>query len=244
MDGSAGDGRPGLSRRDLLKRAGVVGVAAAVPTAAATAPTAEPAEQREQLESFTFQQAQQLEALVDRLIPADDTGPGARQARVVRYIDRALSGELSYLRDTYTAGLEAVEAHAQAVYGLSYVNLADAQKDAVLRAFETGVIRGPATPAEGGPPARSPFDPRSFFALLRELTLQGMFGDPYHGGNAGFVGWDLISYPGIKLNVPAREQALNALVEPAHRSAYDYDVFNPQRAARRRGRRRGASHGD
>src|SRR3712207_356673 len=129
-----------ISRKDLLKRASVLGVAATVPTAAATAPSAEPAEQREQLESFTFAEAEQLEALVDRLIPADETGPGAAQARVVRYIDRALTGELRHLRNDYTAGLAAVDNHAHTVYGAAFANLTDAQQDAVVRAFETGII--------------------------------------------------------------------------------------------------------
>ena len=42
----------GLSRRDLLKRAGIVGVAVAVPAAATSSQAAKPKE-REALESFT-----------------------------------------------------------------------------------------------------------------------------------------------------------------------------------------------
>ena len=32
-----------------------------------------------------------------------------------------------------------------------------------------------------------------FFSMVRQHTLQGTFCDPYYGGNAGFVGWDLLS---------------------------------------------------
>ena len=35
-----------------------------------------------------------------------------------------------------------------------------------------------------------------FFRLLRTHTLEGMFSDPLHGGNAGLIGWQLIGYPG------------------------------------------------
>jgi len=35
-----------------------------------------------------------------------------------------------------------------------------------------------------------------FFRLLRQHTIEGMFSDPMHGGNAGMVGWQLIGYPG------------------------------------------------
>ena len=36
----------------------------------------------------------------------------------------------------------------------------------------------------------------TFFNLVRAHTIQGTFCDPYYGGNANFVGWDLIGYPG------------------------------------------------
>ena len=35
-----------------------------------------------------------------------------------------------------------------------------------------------------------------FFTLLRRHTIEGMFCDPMHGGNAGLVGWKLIGFPG------------------------------------------------
>ena len=50
----------------------------------------------------------------------------------------------------------------------------------------------------------------AFFNMVRTHTLQGTFGDPYYGGNANFVGWDLIGYPGIRLNVTAEDQRLGA----------------------------------
>jgi gluconate 2-dehydrogenase gamma chain len=35
-----------------------------------------------------------------------------------------------------------------------------------------------------------------FFRMLRTHTVEGMFSDPLHGGNAGLIGWQLIGYPG------------------------------------------------
>ena len=35
-----------------------------------------------------------------------------------------------------------------------------------------------------------------FFRILRQHTIEGMFSDPLHGGNAGLIGWQLIGYPG------------------------------------------------
>ena len=64
-----------------------------------------------------------------------------------------------------------------------------------------------------------------FFNLLRTHTIQGTFSDPYYGGNANFVGWDLIDYPGVRTAVSADQQRLDADLEPNHRSAYDSRMF-------------------
>ena len=70
----------------------------------------------------------------------------------------------------------------------------------------------------------------AFFAMVRTHTLQGTFGDPYYGGNANFVGWDLIGFPGLRLNVTTEDQRLGARLTPTHRSAYDHDMFNKAQA--------------
>jgi gluconate 2-dehydrogenase gamma chain len=40
----------------------------------------------------------------------------------------------------------------------------------------------------------------TFFQLLRTHTIEGMFCDPVHGGNAGMIGWQLIGYPGPRMS--------------------------------------------
>jgi hypothetical protein len=47
-----------------------------------------------------------------------------------------------------------------------------------------------------------------FFEMVRTHTIQGTFCDPYYGGNANFVGWDLIDYPGIRMAVSDDEQGM------------------------------------
>jgi hypothetical protein len=71
-----------------------------------------------------------------------------------------------------------------------------------------------------------------FFSLVRGHTMQGTFGDPYYGGNAAFVGWDLIGYPGVRTAVTANEQQMGVTVTPTHRSAYDGGMFNKAQASR------------
>ena len=67
----------------------------------------------------------------------------------------------------------------------------------------------------------------AFFALVLNHTQQGTFGDPYYGGNANFVGWDLLGYPGIRTMVSAAEQQQleKHALKPNHKSAYDYEPF-------------------
>ena len=73
----------------------------------------------------------------------------------------------------------------------------------------------------------------AFFGMVRTHTLQGTFGDPYYGGNANFVGWDLIGYPGLRLNVTTEDQRLGAKPTPTHTSAYDNEMFNKAVAVNR-----------
>ena len=208
-----------ISRRDLLKRAGAVGAAAVVPISVrqtgSGAPRLEAAQTvqlREPFEHLTATESDVLEAIVARLIPSDASGPGAKEARAARYIDRALGGALSPSHSVYTAGLAAVDRLAMSSRGRPFKDLSAADQDALLVDVEAGN-------APGFP------DAAAFFALVRAHTLQGTFCDPYYGGNAGFAGWDLIGYPGVRTLVAADDQRLGADVTPNHKSAYDYEMF-------------------
>ena len=230
------DGRGrGFSRRELLKRAGMVGAATALPAgalvAAAEARSAvsvpEPAQAataataRESLEALTATESDTLEAIVARLIPTDEHGPGAAEARAAHYIDRALTGALAASREAYAAGLAAVDAYAQTSKRAPFARLSARDQDSVLRDIENNTATG--------------FRPSSsaFFNMVRDHTIQGTFCDPYYGGNANFVGWDLIGYPGVRLAVSADEQKIVA-PKSNHKSAYDYVMFQKKGGANAR----------
>jgi gluconate 2-dehydrogenase gamma chain len=211
-----------ISRRDLLKRVGVVGAAAALPSMEGPAEAGRhPALQlqtsprREPLENLTAAEADLLEAIVGRLIPSDDHGPGAIEARAAHYIDRALGGALASSRQAYTAGLAALDRYARSSRGAAFAQLSRTDQDSVLIDVETGAATG----FTGSSAA--------FFNLLLTHTHQGTFGDPYYGGNVNFVGWDLLGYPGVRTMVSAADQKqLEANGLKANRkSAYDYEAF-------------------
>jgi gluconate 2-dehydrogenase gamma chain len=228
------DLKPGaLSRRDLLKRAGMATAALSVPIpslgeapteiAAQQGAASAPAPRREPLESFTAAESDLLEAICARIIPTDANGPGAREARAAHYIDRALAGALSASRPAYTAGLASLDRYSRSSRGAPFTELSTRDQDSLLIDVETGAATGFA----GGAGA--------FFAMVRSHTLQGTFGDPYYGGNANFVGWDLIAYPGIRTSVSQDDQRLGAKLAPNHKSAYDYDMFTKATARLRQG---------
>jgi gluconate 2-dehydrogenase gamma chain len=208
----------GLTRREWLKHAGIAGAAAAVAPAVMLAAEGSPARspQGDALEVLTAVEAAILDAAVARIIPTDEHGPGAREARAARYIDRALGGALASSREAYRVGLSAMDAHARRSKGAPFAALTAGDQDAVLTDMERNGASG--------------FTPTSaaFFNLLRTHTLQGTFGDPYYGGNADFVGWDLLGYPGVRLAVAVGDQRLGAKVTPVRTSAYDLGMFTPK----------------
>jgi gluconate 2-dehydrogenase gamma chain len=222
MASEEGDPPRGVSRRDLFRTAGA-GAAAAVtgaplaPDAAAqtTPQVSAAAPQLEALETLTAAEADILEAICARLIPSDENGPGAAEARAAHYIDRALTGPLRVSRDAYAAGLAAIDVHAQAKKGAPFTRLAPADQDAVLTDMESNAATG--------------FVPNAatFFNLVRTHTIQGTFCDPYYGGNADFVGWDMVGYPGLRLSVGPDEQRMTK-PQAVRRSAYQEAMFAPK----------------
>jgi gluconate 2-dehydrogenase gamma chain len=211
------------SRRDLFKLAGTAAAAAA--TAAPAAPGLEAAEQRprprparEALRALTSHQADLLDRVAELLVPSDDSGPGATEAMAVRYIDRALAGALADQRDAYRIGLEALETYAKKSRGAPFLQLTETHQISLLIDVESGTATG-ANVGFAGSSAQ-------FFALVRGHVMQGTFGDPHYGGNANFVGWDLIAYPGVRTAVTPAEQKLLTPPTRVRGSAYDTPMFN------------------
>ena len=193
---------PAFSRRELLKRLGLAGVGVlALPELSRVLSF----RQQVLAQTNVLSQAESatLAAICARIIPTDDNGPGAAEAHAATYIERSLGGWLASSRETYTAGLAAIDEAARANGGRRFVELAPDQQDRVLASMEQ-------TP---------------FFALVRTHTIQGTFCDPAYGGNQNFVGWDLVGYPGVRLNVTAADQRMSEYAKPVRRSAYDYAMF-------------------
>lgn len=145
-----------------------------------------------------------LTAAVDRIIPPDANSPGAADIGAQVYIDKALGGTKMTSLVSYQAGLKALDVAAGSD---GFAALGPDQQDALLTMAEVEKLPG---------------DPGGFFATLLQDTREGVFCDPIHGGNANFAGWDLMRYPGIKLNWTAEDQAIDATPKPEHISVSQY----------------------
>ncbi|MBM4185626.1 MAG: gluconate 2-dehydrogenase subunit 3 family protein [Gemmatimonadetes bacterium] len=171
------------------------------------------------LMNLTAAETEVLSAMVERLIPSDDLGPGALEAGALRFIDRALSEAESASVDAYRAGIAALDRYARYSRGASFTELSPRDQDSVLIDVQAGSATGAGTGFVGSSAA--------FFNMVKDHTWQGTFGDPQYGGNVNFVGWDLIRYPGVRLRVTDEEQRMLEAddLEPARRSAYDFGQF-------------------
>lgn len=150
-----------------------------------------------------------LDAAVARLIPADELGPGAKEADVTYFIDQQListwgthgrnyrmgpwqdgtpqQGFQSRLtpQEIYRAAIREINVHCLKQYEKSFEFLGPERRDEVLRALEENKVE------------LESISSRVFFNLLLRNTHEGFFADPMYGGNRDKVGWKLIGFPGV-----------------------------------------------
>lgn len=158
---------------------GAGGIEVAQPPPANTTRGADPP-----LMFFTVREAAIIDAVTARIIPGDAADPGAREAQVTIYIDRALSGFFSNLQVFYREGIDALEKLCTSRHGISFADLSAAAQDEILRLIEDT--------------SGSDSELAQFFAVVYEHTVEGMFGDPIYGGNLNSAGWKLIGFPGVR----------------------------------------------
>jgi gluconate 2-dehydrogenase gamma chain len=194
-----------FSRRELFRKAAQAGVAVvALPELSRVLGVQRELYAQAGARALTAPEFATLSAICGRIIPNDANGPGAVEAHAPEYIDHALTGALSTTREAYADGLKQIDQVAMAKFAAPFVKLTAAQQDQVLTEQQDS----------------------QFFALVRGHTMQGTFCDPLYGGNANFIGWDLIGYPGVRLNVTAAEQNMSTPAARNHKSAYDYLMFS------------------
>lgn len=138
-------------------------------------------------EVLTPEQARQVEAIASQIIPSDDT-PGAREAGVVYFIDRALKTFASDTKPAYEKGLAGLNQLTSTKYP-GVKTFADAtleQQETVLAEFAEKGSGGDGRMRIG------PNASNDFFETIRMHTIFGFLADPSAGGNKDYAGWKTI----------------------------------------------------
>jgi gluconate 2-dehydrogenase gamma chain len=148
-----------------------------------------------------------VEAITARIIPSD-AEPGALEAEVVNFIDKALAHEDAAALPRYQAALRALDLVCRARHDAAFEALAPEAQDALLRELEDGAVPGW---SDGDA------DPAAFFATLREHAILGFLCEPPRGGNRDYAGWRVVQFPGPahELGGATPEQMLGQLPFPA-----------------------------
>ena len=183
-----------LSRRRFLSQASIAVSAAWVsahwPEMVSAATHAHEAMQSGaayKFEFFTPAEATEINALSARIIPTDDT-PGAREAGVVYFIDRALVTFARGDQQKYRDGLSRLQSLVREKFpGVEKFSAATAeQQDELLHTMEADQTEKPWR-------RRSVNSTQTFIEALCVQTIAGFLIDPEAGlGNRGGVGWKLI----------------------------------------------------
>jgi gluconate 2-dehydrogenase gamma chain len=167
----------GTRRKFLFRSASGLGAAwmisnwPAILAAQQHAHTAATATTPPHLEFFSPTQAAEVEAMAAQIIPADET-PGAREAHVVYFIDRALVTFDHEQQVAYAQGLVELRGKVAAMFtgSASFAALSSERQIQLLTAIEK----------------------TDFFERVRVHTIMGFLSDPSYGGNFDQIGWKLI----------------------------------------------------
>ncbi len=145
------------------------------------------ARRKERWRFFTAEEAAAVDAICEQIIPTDQD-PGAVYAGVTNFIDKQLVGPYKRFQQAYRDGLRGVQETSRAMFDGRFEELAWERQTAVLKALESGKAEGVIWQTQ---------DPRAFFELVRDHTMQGFYGSPRHGGN-----YDYVSYRMLGLDYP------------------------------------------
>jgi hypothetical protein len=186
------DPRHAARREFLLQAGGAAGaawVSAQWPAIAAAAQHAHHAVSSKtpgKFEVLTAEQARQVEAIASQIIPTDDL-PGAKEAGVVYFIDRALKTFASDTLTTYQEGLKRVNELTSAKYPgtKSFADATAEQQEMIL----TEIVAEPRGAVRRGLGPQSSAD---FFQTIQMHTVFGFLADPSAGGNRDYAGWKVV----------------------------------------------------
>lgn len=90
-------------------------------------------------------------------------------------------------QEVFRKGLVSLDAYANSKFGSNFRSLSSGDQDSVVGDLADGSASGFSEPSV-----------KTFWSMVRDQTVYGMFADPFYGGNRNFVGWTLVGYPGAQ----------------------------------------------
>ncbi len=164
-----------VSRRLFLQSAGALGgtsyLRILAPAAAAISQAACSARDKEApFAVLGDAEAKDFAAIAARILPTTDT-PGANEAGVIYFIDRAfsdeMSGQLEFAREQLSQlNIDIGEGR--------FADLDEQTQDELLHGMQSSPL----------------------FNMMWAMTIFGFFSMPKHGGNRNKIGWDLVGFEG------------------------------------------------
>lgn len=161
-----------VTRREAIKSIGLgVGVIATLPVLDTKAQTHEhhastagvAAQQKPQpLRFFTEEENRTVVEMSERIIPADDSSPGAKAARVSEYLDLIVSESPIDLKNQWRDGLAAINKKSKDMFGVAFAAASEEQQIALLKEISKNE-RSPSTPEE------------RFFRMIKNGTIDGYY---------------------------------------------------------------------
>jgi len=164
-----------------------------------------------ELRFFTESERRCVDAITARLIPTDESGPGAREAGVMDFIDSQMAGfygraERWYMQgpfhegtdqqgyqsefppaELYRQAIKSLDAHCRGVHDdRVFADLSEPDQDEILQRMEDGKLELDGVSAKG------------FLELVMDNAVEGFFCDPLYGGNRDMIGWKLVGFPGAR----------------------------------------------
>ena len=152
-----------LSRRTFLQGSSALAIFALSEAASAAR------DENAAFEILTPYEAKELDAIAARILPTTDT-PGASEAGVIYFMDKALGSFMSDELESIRSGL----AEFESGLSTSFSDLSEADQDEYLKTRDTS----------------------HFFNRVRFMTIAGFFGMSSYGGNRDQIGWKLIGFEG------------------------------------------------
>ncbi|HXG92046.1 MAG TPA: gluconate 2-dehydrogenase subunit 3 family protein [Blastocatellia bacterium] len=169
------DQKDNITRRDALKGIGLgAGVIAALPVLGSKAAAqdemahihhaaqkaARP--QAQPLKFFNEEENRTVIEMSERIIPADDSSPGAKAARVSEYIDLIVSESPEVVKQTWREGLAAINKMSREKFSKSFADASVEQQVELLKEISRNE-RDPKTVEE------------RFFRTIKNATIDGYY---------------------------------------------------------------------